>query len=87
MHHICTAHLRAIREEIERVCGGQSYQSWGDEGGTIRKNGQRSWRRFRMGNRKFSKSELVQTALEEMLREYQQHRDDSRLYLRPIGPP
>ncbi len=40
-----------------------------------------------MGNRKFSKSELVQTALEEMLREYQQHRDDSRLYLRPIGPP
>jgi len=40
---------------------------------------------LRMRNRKLTKSELVQAALEEMLREYQQRQEDSRLYQRLIS--
>lgn len=46
-----------------------------------------TWMQLRMKNRKLTKSELVQTALEEMLREYQQRQEDSRLYQRLIGRP
>ncbi len=43
------------------------------------------WMQLRMRNRKLTKSELVQAALEEMLREYQQRQEDSRLYQRLIS--
>jgi len=43
------------------------------------------WMQLRMKNRKLTKSELVQVALEEMLYDYQQRREDSRLYQRLIG--
>lgn len=39
-----------------------------------------TWMQLRMKNRKLTKSELVQKALEEMIRDYQQHQEDSRLY-------
>ncbi len=44
-----------------------------------------TWMQLRMKNRKLTKSELVQAALEEMLREYQQRQKDSRLYQRLIS--
>lgn len=44
-----------------------------------------TWMQLRMRNRKLTKSELVQAALEEMLREYQQRQEDSRLYQRLIS--
>ena len=47
----------------------------------------RTWMQLRMKNRKLTKSELVQAALEEMLREYQQRQEDSRLYQRLISQP
>lgn len=44
-----------------------------------------TWMQLRMKNRKLTKSELAQVALEEMLREYQQRQEDSRLYQRLIS--
>lgn len=43
-----------------------------------------AWMQLRMKNRKLTKSELVQAALEEMIREYQQRQEDSRLYQRLV---
>lgn len=44
-----------------------------------------TWMQLRMKNRKLTKSELAQAALEEMLREYHQRQEDSRLYQRLIS--
>jgi len=44
-----------------------------------------TWMQLRMKNRKLTKSELAQAALEEMIREYQQRQEDSRLYQRLIS--
>jgi len=44
-----------------------------------------TWMQLRMKNRKLTKSELAQVALEEMLREYHQRQEDSRLYQRLIS--
>ena len=45
-----------------------------------------TWMQLRMENRKLTKSDFVQAALEEMIREYQQRKEESRLYQRLIAP-
>lgn len=44
-----------------------------------------AWMQLRMKNRKLTKSELVQTALAEMLEEYRERQEESRLYQRLVG--
>jgi hypothetical protein len=46
-----------------------------------------TWMQLRMKDRKLTKSDLVQAALEEMIREYQQRQEDSRLYQRLVARP
>ena len=47
----------------------------------------RTWMQLRMQNRKLTKSEFVQTAIEEMLQEYQHSKENSRLYQRLVDLP
>ena len=43
-----------------------------------------TWMQLRIKNRKLTKSEFVQAAIEEMIQEYQQQQENSRLYQRLI---
>ena len=45
----------------------------------------RAWMQLRMADRRITKSELVQAALEEVLEEYEERGEESRLYRRLVG--
>jgi len=53
--------------------------------GTLLDRLDQAWMRLRMVDRRITKSELVQAALEEMLDEYEQRGEESKLYQRLIG--
>ena len=45
----------------------------------------RAWMQLRLVDRRITKSELVQVALEEVLEEYEERGEESRLYRRLVG--